>query len=172
MLNFKEILDGIKAFSFDVDGVFTDGSITMMPDGSQIRSINSKDLVGLQHALKKGYKISIITSGASPEIKKQMNAIGITDVFLKSTNKLEVFEDWLLANDLNAEQVLYMGDDVPDYGILKKVAASTCPADAASEIKQICLYVSTKQGGKGCVRDVIEQVMRTQNNWIENETIK
>lgn len=172
MRNFKEILDDIKAFAFDVDGVLTDGSVMLMPNGEQIRSLDSKDAYALQLAIKKDFKIAIITGGNSEQVKLRMTELGIKDVFLRSHVKIDVFEDWLLANDLKAEQVLYMGDDIPDYEILKKVQASTCPADAASEIKQICLYVSNKGGGKGCVRDVVEQVLRTQNKWLDNDAFK
>jgi 3-deoxy-D-manno-octulosonate 8-phosphate phosphatase (KDO 8-P phosphatase) len=172
MRNFKEILDDIKAFAFDVDGVLTDGSVMLMPNGEQLRSLDSKDAYALQLAIKKDFKIAIITGGNSEQVKLRMTELGIKDVFLRSHVKIDVFEDWLLANDLKAEQVLYMGDDIPDYEILKKVQASTCPADAASEIKQICLYVSNKGGGKGCVRDVVEQVLRTQNKWLDNDAFK
>lgn len=172
MRNFKEILDDIKAFAFDVDGVLTDGSVMLMPNGEQLRSLDSKDAYALQLAIKKDFKIAIITGGNSEQVKLRMTELGIKDVFLRSHVKIDIFEDWLLANDLKAEQVLYMGDDIPDYEILKKVQASTCPADAASEIKQICLYVSNKGGGKGCVRDVVEQVLRTQNKWLDNDAFK
>lgn len=172
MRNFKEILDDIKAFAFDVDGVLTDGSIMLTSDGGQIRTLNIKDAYALQLAIKKGFKIAIITGGNSQQVKVRMNELGITDVFLCSHFKIEVFEDWLFANDLKAEQILFMGDDIPDYEILKKVQASTCPADASPEIKEICLYVSTKSGGKGCVRDVVEQVLRTQNKWFDNDAFK
>ncbi|MES2838366.1 MAG: 3-deoxy-D-manno-octulosonate 8-phosphate phosphatase [Bacteroidota bacterium] len=172
MRNFKQILDDIKAFAFDVDGVLTDGSVMLMSNGEQLRSLDSKDAYALQLAIKKDFKIAIITGGNSEQVKLRMTELGIKDVFLRSHVKIDVFEDWLLANDLKAEQVLYMGDDIPDYEILKKVQASTCPADAASEIKQICLYVSNKGGGKGCVRDVVEQVLRTQNKWLDNDAFK
>jgi len=172
MRNFKEILDDIKAFAFDVDGVLTDGSVMLMPNGEQLRSLDSKDAYALQLAIKKGFKIAIITGGNSEQVKLRMSELGIKDVFLRSHVKIDVFEDWLLANDLKAQDVLYMGDDIPDYEILKKVDASTCPADASNEIKQICLYVSGKGGGKGCVRDVVEQVLRTQNKWLDNDAFK
>ena len=165
MENFKTKLTLVKTFIFDVDGVLTDGSITIMPDGEQLRSMNIKDGYAMQLAVKKGYKIAIISGGKSEGIRKRLNGLGIFDVYLGSDIKIEKYNEFLVTNEVNPDEILYMGDDLPDYEVMKLIGVPTCPKDSAQEIKDISIYVSDKDGGKGCVRDVIEQVMRVQGNW-------
>lgn len=169
MSNFKELLPKINTFIFDIDGVLTDGMITIFPDGDQIRTMNIKDGYALQYAVKKGYNIAIISGGSSETVRLRLNGLGITDVYLKSSNKIEIFENYLKTKNINKEHVLYMGDDIPDYHVMLKSGVATCPKDAAIEIKNIAHYISDKNGGKGCVRDIIEQVLRCQGKWFDEE---
>lgn len=170
--NFKELLHAITTFIFDVDGVLTDGSVILMPGSEPLRSMNIKDGYALQFAVKKGYRIAIISGGKSEVVRTRLNGLGIHDVYLGVHDKLEVYTDFIYSNAIKPEEILYMGDDVPDYDVMKRVGVATCPADAATEIKNICQYISQKTGGTGCVRDVIEQVMRLQGKWNATEEHK
>jgi len=165
MENFKTKLTRINTFIFDVDGVLTDGSITLMPDGEQVRAMNIKDGYAMQLAVKKGFKIAIISGSKSEGVRKRLNGLGIFDVYMNCDNKLETYAEFLLTYEIKPEEILYMGDDVPDFEVMKRIGVPTCPKDAVHEIKDISIYVSDKNGGKGCVRDVIEQVMRVQGKW-------
>jgi 3-deoxy-D-manno-octulosonate 8-phosphate phosphatase (KDO 8-P phosphatase) len=169
MENFKTKLTNVKAFIFDVDGVLTDGSVTLMPDGLQSKTMSIKDGYALQLAIKKGYKIAIISGGNSEIVRTLMKGLGITDVFLKSHTKIDSYNEFIASYDLNHEEILYMGDDIPDYEVMKKIGVPTCPGDAAQEIKDICIYISQKNGGKGAVRDVIEQVLRVHGKWMDKD---
>lgn len=169
MENFKSLLPGVKAFVFDVDGVLTDGSVTLMPDGEQVRKMNIKDGYALQLAVKKGYVVAIISGGKSEMVRKRLNGLGINDIYLGQSDKVEAFKEILEIHRLDASSVLYMGDDIPDFEVMKRVGVPTCPKDAASEIKSLCLYVSEQKGGNGAVRDVIEQVLKVQNKWFDAE---
>jgi len=167
MANFKELLPKINSFIFDVDGVLTDGSITIMPDGEQVRKMNIKDGYALQYAIKKGYNIAIISGGSSESVRTRLNGLGIKDVYLKASNKVAVFEDYILEKDINPKNILYMGDDIPDYEVMQKCGVATCPKNAAIEIKSISDYISDKNGGEGCARDIIEQVLRCNGDWMD-----
>jgi 3-deoxy-D-manno-octulosonate 8-phosphate phosphatase (KDO 8-P phosphatase) len=169
MENFKTKLTRVKAIVLDVDGVLTDGSVTLMPDGEQVRVMNIKDGYALQLAVKKGYKVAIISGGRSEMVRKRLNGLGITDIYLGAHTKIDVYKELLEIYSLTDDDILYMGDDIPDYEVMKRVGVPTCPNDAAQEIKDICLYVSYNKGGKGAVRDVLEQVMKVQNNWFDDE---
>ncbi len=167
--NFKERLKSIKALVFDVDGVFSQ-NVFLHPNGDMLRSMNTKDGFALQYAVKKqGLIGGVITGGYSESVKSRFNALGITDVYIKSRNKFEDFEDFIYKYDLKPEEVMYMGDDIPDYEVMKTVGIPCCPADAAEEIKSISVYISDKKGGDGCVRDIIEQVLRAQGKWFNFE---
>ncbi len=163
--NFKTKLTRVKTFIFDIDGVLTDGSITLMMTGEQLRTMNTKDGYAMQLAIKKGYKIAVISGGKSEGVRKRLNGLGIYDVYLGADNKIEPYNEYLHTYNINPDEILYMGDDLPDYEVMKLSGVPTCPNDSAPEIKEICIYVSDKKGGQGCVRDVIEQVMRVQGNW-------
>ncbi len=165
MLNFKERLPKIKTFLFDVDGVLTNDSVQIMPDGELIRNMNSKDRYAMQLAVKKGYRIAIITGGNSNAVKNTLNILGIKDVFLSQNNKLNCYEDYILEHDLKEDEIVYMGDDLPDYDVMKRVGIAACPNNSAHEIKEISIYISNRNGGEACVRDIIEQVMRSQDTW-------
>ncbi len=168
MISYKEKLHAITTFIFDVDGVLTNGEILMMRE-DLVRSLNARDGYALQYAAKHGYRILIITGGSSKIVEERLMALGVTEVRLKSQNKLSVYHDLQEKYGFRDEEVLYMGDDIPDYEVLKRVGVSTCPQDAAVEIKQITDYQSPYSGGKHCVRDVIEQTLRVQKKWfLEN----
>jgi 3-deoxy-D-manno-octulosonate 8-phosphate phosphatase (KDO 8-P phosphatase) len=166
MSNFKENLSRIKAFAFDVDGVFSNGNIYLLPDGDVIRSMNIKDGYAIQFAVKMNYPIAIITGALSATVERRFASLGVKDIYLKSKNKIADFNDFVKKNQLDPSEVLYMGDDIPDFEIMQKVGFPTCPADAAEEIKQLSLYISHKKGGEGCVRDVLEQVLKVHGHWM------
>jgi 3-deoxy-D-manno-octulosonate 8-phosphate phosphatase (KDO 8-P phosphatase) len=167
MDNTKEELRKIKAFAFDVDGVFSDSTIFLYPDGEMMRSMNIKDGYAVQYAVKKGFPVAIISGGDSEAVRTRFRKLGVNDIYLKSSDKVCDFHDFLRKNNLEAPNVLYMGDDIPDYEVMQLAGFRACPADAAEEIKSIAYYISDKSGGKGCVRDVIEQVMKLQGKWLE-----
>ncbi|TWP29104.1 3-deoxy-D-manno-octulosonate 8-phosphate phosphatase [Apibacter muscae] len=169
MKNYKEKLNSITSFVFDVDGVMTDGSIILM-NKEMIRSTNTKDGFALQFALKKGYKIGIITGGRDASVVSRLNYLGITDIYLNSTYKWADLEDFIYKYNLKSDQVLYMGDDLPDYEVMSRVGVGAAPKDACSEILTVADYISPLEGGKGCVRDVIEQVLRVRGDWDYLET--
>jgi 3-deoxy-D-manno-octulosonate 8-phosphate phosphatase (KDO 8-P phosphatase) len=169
MENFKTKLTRVKAFLFDVDGVLTDGSVTLMPDGEQVRIMNIKDGYALQLAVKKGYKIAIISGGRSEMVRTRLNKLGITDVYLGIESKVDTYKEFLEIHELSPDEILYMGDDIPDYEVMKRVGIPTCPKDSVQEIKDISLYISHQKGGKGAVRDVIEQVLKVQGKWKDHD---
>jgi 3-deoxy-D-manno-octulosonate 8-phosphate phosphatase (KDO 8-P phosphatase) len=165
MENFKIRLNKVKAFAFDVDGVFTNGQVFLFPGKEFVRAVNIKDGYAVQHSIKMGYPIAIISGGNSKEIAERFRRLGVNDIYMDSSNKLEHYEDFRLKYGYEHEEMLYMGDDIPDYEIMQRVGVPTCPADAATEIKELAVYVSERGGGCGCVRDVIEQVMRLHDKW-------
>lgn len=165
MLNFKQSLNKVTTFMLDVDGVLTDGKVLVTEDGELLRNLSSKDGYAIQLAIKKGYRIVVITGGNNEPVKKVLARSGVTDVFLRQHDKLSCYKDYVNSNNLEDAEILYMGDDLPDWEVMKRVGVATCPSDAAHEIKEICLYISDRKGGEGCVRDVIEQTMKAQNTW-------
>jgi 3-deoxy-D-manno-octulosonate 8-phosphate phosphatase (KDO 8-P phosphatase) len=167
--SYKERLKNITTFVFDVDGVLTNGDVILEPSGDMLRTMSTRDGYAIQYAVKKGYNICIISGGNSQMVKTRMNYLGVQDVFLGSSNKVPVFDKYLADKDLKSSEILYMGDDIPDYPVLKKVGIATCPHDAAPEVREICHYISHLNGGKGCVRDVIEQVLRAKNDWFHSD---
>ena len=169
MSNFKEELRKVKAFVFDVDGVLSNAKIYLHPGNEMMRSANIKDGYAIQYAVRKGYPICIITGGNSQAVEERFRNLGVTDIYLRSRNKMEDLEDFLGRYDFGLENILYMGDDLPDYLVMKKIGFPTCPSDAVEEIKSISMYISDKTGGEGCVRDVIEQVLRLQGKWMEED---
>jgi 3-deoxy-D-manno-octulosonate 8-phosphate phosphatase (KDO 8-P phosphatase) len=169
MANYKERLTQINTFIFDYDGVLTDGSVITTNDGEAYRISNVKDGYALQLAWKKGYKVAVISGARSASMLHRMKALQITDVFLGVEKKQDVFREYLKNNGLNAAQVLYMGDDIPDYEVMLEAGVATCPADAAEEIRAVAHYISHFNGGKGCVRDVIEQVLKVQGKWMNDD---
>ncbi len=167
--NLKAKLRKVSAFMLDVDGVLTDGTVLTLPDGEQIRRMNIKDGYALQHAVKKGYPIIIISGGTSESVRKRLNGLGITEVNLACKNKVAVFKEVKAKHQLEDEGILYMGDDIPDYKVMQEVGFAACPKDAAEEIKSIADYISPKNGGEGCVRDLIEQVLKLKGDWFDDD---
>lgn len=170
MAFFKEELTAIKAFVFDVDGVLSNATQVLTREGETIRTSNLKDGFALVYAVKAGYKIAVITGGRTIEVLKRCERIGISDVYPGSLNKRPSLEDFMRKYNLQPEEVMYMGDDLPDYPAMKLAGVPVCPKDAAPEIKEISHYISDRIGGEGCVRDVLEQVMRAQGTWLNPES--
>jgi 3-deoxy-D-manno-octulosonate 8-phosphate phosphatase (KDO 8-P phosphatase) len=164
---FLEKLHQIKAFIFDVDGVLTDGLVHVTETGEQLRQFNIKDGYALQLAVKRGYSIAVITGGRSKGTGLRLKGLGIDHVYSGVDSKIEVYNKFISEHQLLAEEILYMGDDIPDLPVMKLAGLPVCPADAAEEIKAISSYISPKNGGKGCVRDVIEKVLKTQHKWYD-----
>jgi 3-deoxy-D-manno-octulosonate 8-phosphate phosphatase (KDO 8-P phosphatase) len=169
MTNFKEDLINIKAFIFDLDGVLSLQTITLNSFGVPNRTVNLRDGYALQLAVKKGYRVAVITGSNCKEYSKRLKLLGVSDIYLNSRTKIENFNSFLKKYGLNKSEVLYMGDDIPDFEVMKIAGVPVCPADADSEVKQISLYISDKKGGEGCVRDIIEQVMRLHDKWLDSE---
>lgn len=169
MKNYKERLIDITTFVFDYDGVFSDGVVYILENGEMIRSTHSRDGYALQLALKKGYRICVITGAYSNGIVERFKKIGIEDVFIGADDKLKVFDEYCRKHALKQEEVLVMGDDIPDYKMIQRAWVSCCPSDAAWEIRSSVDYISIYPGGRGCVRDIIEQVMRLQGKWMNND---
>jgi 3-deoxy-D-manno-octulosonate 8-phosphate phosphatase (KDO 8-P phosphatase) len=169
MTNYKSLLKHITTFIFDYDGVLTDGSVIMMPDGEALRISNIKDGYALQLAVKKGYNVAIISGAKSGSMIKRLEALKIKDYFLGIENKLETMNQYLQDNNIDPSEVIFMGDDIPDYQVMKSVGIAACPSDAAEEIKLISKYISGFPGGKGCARDIIEQVMKVQGKWMNHD---
>jgi len=170
MTNFKEELSTVRAFAFDVDGVLSQPEIYLHPSGELMRSMNTKDGYAIQYAVKRGYPIAIITGGRSENVAMRFRGLGITDIYLGSSYKPDDFKDFLFKYDLKAEDVLYMGDDLPDIEVMQKSGVPCCPADAVEEVKALSHYISPHKGGRGCVRDVIEQVLRLHGRWMDGES--
>lgn|SRR5690554_4346158 len=170
MENLHAKLKKVSTFIFDIDGVMTDGRIIIMPDGEQLRRMNIKDGYALQYAVKKGYHIVIISGGKSESVRYRLNGLGISEVHLACKNKVKVFNEVKEKHQLSSENILYMGDDIPDYKVMKEVGFAVCPQDAAVEIKSISHYISSKNGGEGCVREIVEKVLRLQNKWFDEES--
>lgn len=162
--NFKQSLNKVRCFIFDVDGVLTNGSLIVMP-GELHRVMNIRDGYALKEAVDKGYVVAIISGGKSESVRTRLSNLGINEIYLGAENKSEKMDELILQYDLKEEEILYMGDDLPDYEVMKRVGVPCCPADAAPEIKELSVYLSPLKGGEGCVRDVVEQVMRLHRKW-------
>lgn len=162
-------LKKIRALVFDVDGVLSSDMIPLHPSGEPMRMINIKDGYALQLAVKRGFEVAIITGGNTEAVRKRFAGLGIRHLYLGAKYKKEQLNHFLEETGLDASEVLYMGDDIPDFEVMKMVGLPVCPADAASEIKTISTYISPIDGGRGCGRDVIEQVMKAQHKWMDGE---
>ncbi|WP_194852623.1 KdsC family phosphatase [Nonlabens antarcticus] len=163
--NYKELLHKIKAFVFDVDGVLTDGRLLISDSGELLRTMNAKDGYALKTALNNDYLVCIITGGNNNGVKTRLEGLGITDVFLNAHDKMVQMKEYMEKHSLKAEDILFMGDDMPDVPALMFAGLATCPQDAIPEVKGVCDYISHRNGGDSCVRDVIEQVMKVQGKW-------
>ncbi len=166
-MNALVLLKKVKLFVFDVDGVLTDGSIILLDNGEQARQMNIKDGYALQLAIKRGYEILIISGGNSNAVKIRLQKLGIQQIFLGVADKKDLLLNFITQHNFKVEEVLYMGDDIPDMLPMQQVGVSCAPADAVAEIKSIAHYISPVLGGKGCVRDVIEKVLKLNGHWNE-----
>ena len=155
----------IRLFVFDVDGVLTDGSLYVFANGEQVRKMNIKDGFALQLAVKKGYRMLVISGAFSEGVAQRMGKLGITEVFMKVGNKKQLLQNYIEEKGIPAEQVLFMGDDIPDYSVMKIAGLACAPADAMPEIKSVAHYICSKNGGEGCVREVIEKVLKINAHW-------
>ncbi|GGK50814.1 MULTISPECIES: KdsC family phosphatase [Flavobacteriaceae] len=165
--SYKEIMPQIDTFIFDVDGVLTNGIITITTNGELIRNMSIKDGYALKTAVNAGYNVCIISGGSNEGVRKRLEGLGITDIYLGTHTKTIQLEDYFTKNNINPKNVLYMGDDIPDFPVMKIVGLPCCPKDAVPEIQDISKYISQKKGGTGCVRDVIEQVLKVQGKWMQ-----
>lgn len=163
--SYKEIMPQITTFMFDVDGVLTNGMVHISTSGELTRAMNTKDGYAIKTAIDLGYNVCIISGGANEGVRKRLEGLGITDIYLGAHKKMNQFNDYIALKNIKPEEILYMGDDIPDYPVMKEVALPTCPKDAVYEIQEAALYVSHFNGGFGCVRDVIEQVLKVQGKW-------
>lgn len=159
------VLEKIKVFAFDIDGVLTDGGVGLLPDGTQMRTMNVKDGFGIQDAVKKGYQIVVISKGNSPESEKRLRLLGVQHVYINAKNKIDLLDDVLKKLNCTLEEVVYTGDDIPDLDCLKIVGLSCCPIDAVEEVKERVDYVIPVPGGHGVARHIIKKVLSAQNNW-------
>lgn len=165
-------LKKVKAFVLDVDGVLTDGKVLVNEDGDQLRTFNIKDGYVMQLAIKLGYPIIVITGGKSKGVVKRLQGLGIKEIYSGISNKIEKLNEVIESYQLSYDDLLYMGDDMPDLECMKLVAVATCPADSIDEIKSICKYISPKKGGEGAVRDIIEKVLKLQGKWELDSSVK
>lgn len=150
---------------FDVDGVLTDGLVLLVENGLQARRMNIKDGLALQMAMKQGYRVVVVSGGSSEPVRQRLQYLGITEIHLGIKNKLAFTEQWCARQQIGLSQILYMGDDLPDIALLKKAGLAACPSDAVPEVKASCTYISQRGGGEGCVRDVIEKVLKLAGKW-------
>lgn len=171
MTFFKDELQRIKGFVFDVDGVLSKDTSPINEDGDPVRTANVKDGFAIRSAVKMGYPIAIITGGYIERVKLRYTKLGVEHYYDKARNKVECLNDFLAKTGLHADDILFMGDDLVDYNIMHAVGLPTCPKDAVHEIKEISKYISDKCGGEGCVRDVIEQTLKAQNKWFTPEML-
>lgn len=171
--NSLDILAKAKAFILDIDGVLTDGTLFVLQDGLMARRMNIKDGYALQLAVKNGYEVIIISGGNSPEVKHRLEKLGVAEVHMQVEDKKAFLQQLIHQKNIPLEDVIFMGDDMPDLEVMRSVGIPCCPADAVQEIKAISIYISPFKGGEGCVRDVIEKVLKLQQQWpVQNIQIK
>ena len=166
--NYKALLPHITTFIFDVDGVMTNGKVLITSEGEMYREMDTKDGYALKCALDQGFKVCIISGGTNEGVRNRLRALGIYDIYLGAHHKGDPFQDLLDSYELSPDEILYMGDDMPDIEIMEQVAVAACPQDAVADVKAISNYISHKKGGEGCVRDIVEQTLRVQGKWRKN----
>lgn len=164
MNNYKKFAE-IKTMIFDVDGVFTDNGLLITENGDFLRVMTARDGLGVRLAREAGFRLAIITGGDSLAVKNRLHKLGINDIFLKIDKKIDTFNQFIEENELDPNEILYMGDDLLDIEVLKAVHLPCCPRDAAPEVLAVAEYISPVNGGRGCVRDVIEKVLQAQEKW-------
>jgi 3-deoxy-D-manno-octulosonate 8-phosphate phosphatase (KDO 8-P phosphatase) len=166
--SFKELMNDITTFVLDVDGVLTDGTIHVTQNGEMLRNMNIRDGYAMKAAVENGYNVCIISGGNNDGVRIRLNNLGIKEVHLGVHDKVVILQEYLKNYNIDPSQVLYMGDDIPDYWVMQQVGLPSCPQDAVPEIKSVSRYISHKLGGQGAVRDVIEQVMKVQGKWLQH----
>lgn len=166
MNEYEKLLKNVTTFIFDYDGVMTDGTVYMDSNGDPLRTSNVKDGYALQLASKLGYHLAVISGAVVTNITKRLNMLGVNDVYTGIPDKVVKLEEYMEQYGLKPEQIVYVGDDIPDLPVMRKVGVAACPSDAAPEIRQICHFVSERPGGRGCVRDIIEQTLKVQGKWM------
>ena len=170
-MNVLELFKSITTFVFDMDGVLTDGTVLVLENGLQARRMNIKDGLALQLALRNGFRVVIVSGGNSKPVEARLNKLGIKDVYMLVSDKKAFVDDYITEHQLKWEELLFMADDLPDLELINAVGVSTCPADAVQEIIQVSKYISPFKGGEGCVRDIIEKVLKVQDKWIFDKTV-
>lgn len=168
MISYKEKLNHIKTVILDVDGVLTDNSLILLPTGEMVRTMNCRDGYAIKLALKQGIKIAVITGGNDQAVVERLKYLGIYDIYVNANDKIDAFEDLVFSYGLNPDEIAYMGDDYPDIAVMNKVGLACCPNDACMDVRKIAEYISPENGGKGCVRDLLEQILKVQNKWYQN----
>lgn len=170
-MNILEPFKSITTFVLDIDGVLTDGTVLVLDNGVQARRMSVRDGYALQLAIKKGYRVKIISGGNAPQLLSRFQGLGITDVEMGVRNKAASIRHFIKEHSLQQAELLFMGDDIPDLEAMKEVGLAVCPSDAIPEIKKCCHYISPVKGGEGCVREVIEKVMKLRGDWKEDHTV-
>lgn len=170
-MSLLEKFKAVSTFVFDVDGILTDGTIWIHDNGEMVRRMNIKDGYALQLAIKKGYRVVVISGGDSPAVALRLQKLGISDIFMKVEDKVHIFLKYCADNSLQTGEVLFMGDDIPDHSVMQLAGLSCAPADAVAEIRQIAEYISPATGGQGCVREVIEKVLKLRGDWSIDTTV-
>ncbi len=165
MTSYKEKLNHIKTVILDVDGVLTDGNLILLPSGEMVRTMNTRDGYAMQLAVQKGIRIAVITGGKDQAVVDRLKYLGIHDIYTGARDKVDAFEDLLFSYGLDPDQIAYMGDDYPDLAVMQLVGLSACPNDACMDVRKAAEYISPENGGKGCVRDLLEQILKVQSKW-------
>jgi len=171
MKNYKAKLKNITTFIFDFDGVLSDGMILLTEEGHYLRRTNVKDGYAMQLAVKKGYRIAIISGAKAEGMYKRLYGLNIQDIYLGVPDKLEIYNELKSKYNLSDEEIIYMGDDIPDFAVMRSAGVAACPADASTEIKEISDYISDKKGGEGCARDIIEQTLKLHKKWMDKDAM-
>lgn len=165
-MNQLEKFRDIHTFIFDVDGVLTNSQVIVLEEGKLLRKMSIRDGYAIKRAVQEGFRVAVITGGRSEGVKLRLQDLGVTDIYLGAVDKFEAYQEFKELYDLETDGILYMGDDIPDYQIMRKVGLPCCPSNAAPEIKEVSLYISPYHGGEGCARDVIEKVLRLHGKWL------
>ena len=166
MINYD--LKKVRAVIFDIDGVLSANTITLYPEGEPMRTVNIKDGYAMQLAVKQGLRIAIMTGADVKSIRMRYEKLGVKDIFTGCSVKIQVYEKFLADNTLSDEEVIFVGDDIPDYEVMRRCGCPCCPSDACSDIKEISCYISSREGGDGVGRDIVEQVLRAQGHWLSS----
>lgn len=169
MISYKEKLNNIKTVILDVDGVLTDNSLILLPTGEMVRTMNCRDGYAMQLAIKKGIRIAVITGGRDEAVVNRLKYLGLVDIYINQRDKVDAFHDLVFSYGLTPDQIAYMGDDYPDLAVMNLVGLPTCPNDASMDVRKAAEYISPENGGKGCVRDLLEQILKVQGLWYNED---